>query len=229
MRLGVVQAQHNSACRQLMHAVTELLGDETGQVFDPERFRKRMLDLCRDHHREKRALVFAFLIYDFDDPQIIKVLQDPDYWAALDHISGSTITVFACNSPEPTGPRDNRAVELRSKLESVLSAILGSQIIFKSPSILFFQVADQQIVGSLFASLDERNVEESFNEIRDIIERASKSLVKVTDDNRGNVAEIFQLVEQTLSQRQLFRRVIRGIPVIRTLTSVLSSLGGLYG
>jgi hypothetical protein len=125
-----------------MHAVTELLGDETGREFEPQSFLEKMLAFCDKHHREQRAFVFAFLIYDFEDPQIIKVLQDPEYWAALNHISGTAITVFACNSPTPADQRDSWTLGLRTNLESVLTNIPGVDVHFKSPSILLFQVDD---------------------------------------------------------------------------------------
>jgi hypothetical protein len=212
-----------------MHAATELLGDETGREFNPFSFRQKMLEFCAKHHRQKRALVFAFFIYDFRDAQIIKVLQDPEYWAALDHISGNAITVFACNSPTPVNPNEPWALELRSKFESILTDILGVNARFKSPSILFFQVNSEEVVESFFAALDEKKVEESFNEMREIMKLAANALKNVTEENRGNVRDVFYLVEQQLAQRRLVKTISKGIQIIKPLHGVLTSVARMFG
>ncbi len=60
-----------------------------------EEFWDRFLEICEEHRATGRALAFAFILYDFPHPQIIKMLRDTDYWRALDRLSGKHLTVFS--------------------------------------------------------------------------------------------------------------------------------------
>ena len=63
---------------------------ENGSIHElnTDDFSDGVIELCEKHREKGRALAFAFLIYDFCNPQIIKVLEDADYWNALNTISG---------------------------------------------------------------------------------------------------------------------------------------------
>jgi hypothetical protein len=98
----------------------------------------------------------------------------------------------------------------------------------QSPSILFFQVNDEQVVDSFLATLDEKKVEDSFNEIRDIIERAAKALENVTEQNRFNVRDTFHLVEQDLSQRNVVKIFKEGIAAIKPLHTILKGIAHVF-
>ena len=50
-------------------------------------FSQSIIDICEQHRKEKRALAFAFILYDFENPQIFKILDDRNYWNALNTIS----------------------------------------------------------------------------------------------------------------------------------------------
>ena len=47
-------------------------------TINKENLLDEILDICKQHKEEKRALAFAFLIYDFKDAAIHKVLKDED-------------------------------------------------------------------------------------------------------------------------------------------------------
>ena len=63
-------------------------------------FSHGIIELCEKHREESRALAFAFLIYDFCNPQTIKVLEDVDYWNALNTISGKYLSIYYIHSRE---------------------------------------------------------------------------------------------------------------------------------
>jgi hypothetical protein len=66
--------------------------------FDEEEFKEHLLKLCNHHKKQKRALAFAFIVYDFDDQAINQILKHKDYWSNLDKISGKFLSVFYINS-----------------------------------------------------------------------------------------------------------------------------------
>ncbi len=63
-------------------------------------FSNGIIELCEKHRKDKRALAFAFIIYDFCNPHITKVLDDVDYWNALDAVSGKFLSIYYIPSRE---------------------------------------------------------------------------------------------------------------------------------
>ncbi len=39
-------------------------------------FYQSIIDVCKKHREDHRALAFAFILYDFENPQILKILND---------------------------------------------------------------------------------------------------------------------------------------------------------
>src|SRR5207248_359685 len=54
-------------------------------------FRKKVVDICNEHRKEKRALVFAFLLFDRRHGQVARVLDDIRFYETLDEIAGSLL------------------------------------------------------------------------------------------------------------------------------------------
>ena len=67
-----------------------------GQNQDFQEFEESMLQICKEHQTTRRALAFAFILYDFNNAHVAKILKDPDYWQSLHQISGNYLTVFSC-------------------------------------------------------------------------------------------------------------------------------------
>ena len=65
--------------------------------FGIEEFAREFPKICRSHRETGRALAFAFILFDYDHPEVRKVLYDQMYWDALDKISGRFLTVFSFN------------------------------------------------------------------------------------------------------------------------------------
>ena len=78
----------------------KILIDGEIHYIEEKEFTGSINDLCEKHKNDNRALAFAFLIYDFENPQIIKVLDDTDYWNALHHTSGKLLSIYYIHSRE---------------------------------------------------------------------------------------------------------------------------------
>jgi hypothetical protein len=173
-------------------------------------FTSEFLKICRSHQEQKRALAFAFILYDFDHPEIRKVLADQDYWDALDHISGTTLTVFSFHIDENrrTGSHSHRG-ETFAESQQFLTQRFGVAIPKGKPSILFFQVTKEEVSNPCIIAVRANTVEEAFNEIRGILLDAVDSLSQVQPEFRGNTREIFIQLEQRLSQRKALSEIKR--------------------
>jgi hypothetical protein len=181
--------------------------------YTPSMFETRFVEICEEHRAQGRALLFAFLVYDFKHPQIVKVLRDRDYWDSFDYISGSLISVFAFHAPRAKFDSEvNR--ELPSQSAGVTATVhkyFGVQGPIPMPSLLFFQVAEGHVIGSVFAKLKESTIEDACNEIRKILTDVTDVLGKVTPENYGNAQEILNLVSHRLKARpgpvEFFRQI----------------------
>lgn len=67
---------------------------------EPENFINYLIEFCEKRKDQKRALVFAFIVYNLQDYTLFKILADKNYWTSLDVISGEYISIFYIDSHE---------------------------------------------------------------------------------------------------------------------------------
>jgi hypothetical protein len=188
-----------------------LSGSEKG-YYGLDEFRGAFQSICRSHRAEGRALAFAFILYDFEHPEIRKVLADSAYWDALDRISGKYLTVFSFHLPPRKPERTHNGV--RASVQSPFSdANRFVERTFKvklpesRPLLLFFQVHDDKVSEPYFYVLKGGFIEDVFHEIRDALVDAVDSLQYVRPEFRDNTEGTFNLIKNSLMQRKLVRNV----------------------
>src|SRR5258708_2496891 len=163
-----------------------------------------MLEICNEHRAQARALAFAFILYDFENPQVSKILNDREYWLALNKISGKYLTVFSLNYQEPrshsSATRFLTAVPTTTNPSEGTNALIqkyfGEDVQVKYPTILFFQVNSERVVDSLLVELAEEEIEPAFLELKEYIVSAVAALRLITPNNRRNIKEIFDCLER---------------------------------
>ncbi|MDI6447707.1 hypothetical protein [Anaerobaca lacustris] len=190
-------------------------------------FARSIVDVCRQHRNVRRALAFAFILYDFANPEISKVLNDRDYWNALHTISGKYLSIYYVHSRESTFGEDLDAAgdcERRGLypvvgdthpgvILPILKRYLKPDEEVRNPSILFFQVDDTMISDYFLIELFEERIEDSFLELRTYISSAVDRLKMIDPENYGNLQPIFESLKQGVKsvrfRRVLFRTVQR--------------------
>ncbi|MBU0663816.1 MAG: hypothetical protein KJ990_04640 [Proteobacteria bacterium] len=205
---------------------------EDGSIheFNNDNFCHGIIELCEKHIDENRALAFAFLIYDFCNPQIFKVLEDIHYWNALNAISGKLLSIYYIHSREKYFAEDLSAaseIERRSMypistgnnsshLHPILKNYLSLDYNVKLPSILFFQVEGGLISDYFIVELDEESIEKSFIEVKSYIEAAVERLKMIAPEYYGNSQPIFESLKQGIGSirfRKVLFRNIQKFPV----------------
>lgn len=204
-------------------------------------FENKMIEICESHKNENRALAFAFLIYDFTNPNLWKVLNDREYWLALNEVSGEYLTVFSLNYKEKAKRRQSRSAfngmqymtavntskNLTKATNSLTEKYFGNSN-YSFPSILFFQINNQEITDSLIIELKEETVEQSFIELKDYIISATEALKRITEENRGNYNEIFNLLESSVEAKMANRKMKRVSKNFGSIIGLISSIKGLF-
>jgi hypothetical protein len=202
------------------------------QQFDEESFKDFLIQTCRQHKSEGRALAFAFIVYDFDSHTITDILEKKNYWNTLDKISGKTLSVFYINSQDSYYKRRQEQIyedELRQRDRNSKSGMISFLVPItrkptptdnaigfvksefelddniKTPFVLFFQIDnDDNISDSFIVGLKQDRLEEAFLELRDYIQNAVESLSKVLPENYKNHQEIFNLIKSGVESGKFY-------------------------
>lgn len=214
----------------------------SGKEIYEDKLIDEILDICRIHHEQKRALAFAFLLYDFSDHTIQKMLRDVDYWASLDAIAGKYLSIFYIDSQDSyfksrkqeiyldrllqnnsdTFPAISYLVPLEpppTPLEEMIAFIreqFDIQNNYRTPLMVFFQVSDNSIADTYVVSFKEDRLEDSFLEIKRILQSAVDSVTLVLPENSENYSEIFNLITEGIINskiRYAAKRVIKAFPL----------------
>jgi len=207
-----------------------LNSEDHGLNFDS--FRRKMVEICNTHREENKALAFAFILYDFENPQISKILRDSDYWLALNKISGDYLTVFSIHyKPEDEGIEKTAALESYSFKDNPATATnkliadyFGNDIKVIYPAILFFQVNQEMVIDSLLVELKEEKIEEAYIELKDNIKICVEELKKVHRENSHNFSEIFDLMERRLNSYENSKKIKRVKKVVGPVAGLAFNL-----
>ena len=206
-------------------------------------FKDEMIQICNQHRKENRALAFAFILYNFENPQLWKVLNDREYWLSLNDISGEYITVFSLNYIEPKKLRKHQQDEFRGLeyltnistdlnpsegAKELIQKYFGTEIKVKYPAVLFFQVDNNSVIDSLLVELKEEMIEPAFLELKEYLKSSVEALKQITPENRGNIKEIFDCLESNVKSTQSVKKIKRVFKNSGNLIGLISSLKGLF-
>ncbi|WP_448104065.1 hypothetical protein [Pedobacter panaciterrae] len=188
-------------------------------------FHEQFINICKDHKKSGRALAFAFILYDFENPQISKVLNDRDYWLALHEMSGRYLTVFSIHYKEvrrvsarssdiPNHSMSyltgiNTLLKPNESTDEIISKYFNENLKVSYPSVLFFQVDDNKVIDSLLVELYENSIESVFQEMKEYISAAVLALKKISPDNYSNHKEMFDQVENRVGRVKSIKKLKR--------------------
>lgn len=197
-------------------------------------FEERFLSICEEHREAGRALAFAILLFDVDSPEMIKMLRDPDYWSALDRVSGSCLSVFTLLTSQPRSSHD---LEFRGlagvgpvhdpgmKLQLILRSYFGVSETVRFPSVLLFQVDRQAVSGYCFVQLRSDSVETIFNEVRALIRDVAEALAASMGQGAGESEELFTAIKRRLLKRSTVQFLKDGKKVFDNVKDIVSLAG----
>ena len=203
-----------------------------GKGYDFTSFNKKMIKVCNEHRQKGRALAFAFILYDFENPQLWEILNDPKYWLALNQISGEYLTVFSVNySPAKKTNNLQYLTKVTASYDPRLATNTLIQKYFKDttvkyPAILFFQVDNNSVIDALLIDLKEEEVEKSFLELRDFLKSAVQALKRITPQNKQNTKEIFDCLQNEVKSANISRKTVRVLKNLGPTSVLISSIKG---
>lgn len=190
-------------------------------------FREKVIAICNQHRAEKRALVFAFLLFDRRHAQVARVLDEPRFYETLNEIAGSLLTVFFIHSEalQPGGASNPWAYQANEVAKLITDQFeVGGDWNREKPAILFFQIRDNRISQARFASFKDERCEETFIAMKRLLKTAAESIAKVQPEFSANSNEIFNLVDDAINNDEFLKK----LPMIYKAVQVIAAIKGLF-
>ncbi len=199
-------------------------------------FQKRFLNICAEHRSSGRALAFAFLLIDVDTPEFMKMLRDPDYWRALDHVAGRYLSVFTLMTRQPRFDHKRESRQLTGvgpvrdpgmKVQVILKSYFGLDGTIDLPAVLLFQVDEEKVSGYCLVQLRADAVEPAFNEVRELLRDLADAVGKSDSKGASDPQKLFDAIKTRLRKRKAVRVVKGGLKVLSELKDVVGLAGGV--
>ena len=173
---------------------------ETDEQITISEFPQNFKKICAEHQEKDKASSFALIIHDFKNPHLTKVLNDKEYFNALNEISGHDLTIFYL---ELTSAYEQRSKNnFVAEMNKFLFEEFDTKHKLKTPAILFFQVKNKEIIDYFFCSLKEKTVEKSFLELEGLVKKVSSIMENISSENRRNYEEIFYLIKEEIGSEK---------------------------
>jgi hypothetical protein len=211
--------------------------EDKGHSFDS--FYEKFFEVCKQHKAQDRALAFAFILYDFGDAHLNKIINDEEYWLSLNAVSGKYLTVFSIHySPKAKrrAVRNPKAIEYFTMISNfdnpsessnkLIEKFFGTGLTVNYPAVMFFQIADDHVLDYTLVQLEKTRIEESFEELKNYISKAVEALKGVAPEYKGNHTEIFALLKDAVKGE---RTKIVARKAIKTATSIAELGSTLMG
>ena len=201
---------------------------------------ENLISICNSHKSQKGALAFAFILYDFTNESIREVLQQKTKWDALSEISGKHLTIFSIHSLRRKRIRARSSISDKPLMQWMTSyssfdkpdeserllidKYFDGEISF--PSVLFFQVDNDEVIDSILFELRELGSEGIYLELKDYIAAAVKALVKIQNDSSNHPKDIFRELTGNVKQVNFKRTVKRSSNNIIPIAKFISLFKG---
>jgi hypothetical protein len=225
--------------------------------FNQDEFIEYLNKICKHHFEEKRALAFAFLVYDFGDHNIRCILNKDEYCASLNKISGRFLTIFYLDSRDsyflnnqiedyefekkrqqssaiPGVTHYLKKIELHDspldKTNIFLNNEFGIREYIKTPYVIFFQTNGNEIIDSFVVLIKQEETEKSLIELKKQISSAVNSLSEVQSDYYNNHQELFNLIRNRVkgnNQLEFIRTKILPKIGVGAITSLAKAIFGM--
>jgi hypothetical protein len=172
--------------------------------------------------RPGRSQVFGLVFYDVRHPFVKKALDDRDFWAALDALSGRRWAIFTPEVSKDLGAPS--VADARAALDSF-------GLVDEADRLPFLVIAAvSQHDGRLMTCqvpIETESAEAAFNSMREAVEIASKAIDRIEASNLKNTEEIFRVVESEFRQKRelsILRQLLSVVPIVRNVAEALKKL-----
>ena len=189
------------------------------------------INLAKKHKpRDGDANVFGIILYTDAHPHIKKLLNDDDYWAALDEWSGPQWAVFSTRALKgeigfPEMPREfSGYMESAWKEPRANKQLLDAFEIKSTESLPLLLVFAKDEDGSILKNeiqIPSSSVEEAYNSLRDELSNISQAIRGIDSKNLNNPLGVHSAVSLAIQNKKDWKHLKKGLSLWQWLKSVL--------
>jgi len=180
--------------------------------------------------RDGDANIYGIILYTDAHPHIKKLLNDDDYWVALDEWSGSQWAVFSIRAlkgemgfPEmPRGvkgymmpvwkePRENKQLLDAFEIKSTESL----------PLLLIFAKDEDGSILKNEINIPSSSVEEAFNALKEELSNIAQAIGGIDSKNLKNPLGVHSAVSLAIQSKKDWKRLKKGVSLWQWLKSVI--------
>lgn len=177
------------------------------------------------------ANVFGVILYTDAHANIKKVLQDPEYWRALDEKSGSLWPIFSIR-PTPgrtEHPRFPRAVvgmmvpvwkEPQANRE--LLSDFGLDSTEHIPALVVFCLTEDEQVLSRVLRLSDASIDAAYNSLMEAVGLATRAVEAIALENRKDDIGAFGAINLAVQHREDWKKLKSGLGLFNTIRGILA-------
>lgn len=185
--------------------------------------------------------IYGFIMYTQRHSYIIKVLRDDDFWNELDEISGANWPIFSVKPRKEvqySRVHNNRLDSLNTTRDPLLYQMMtitdcepnynreflklfSLDELTDLPCFVTFIWRNEHEIEQVIWKLSNKNEEEAFDSIREVVEIISKTESEILPEYKKN-DEVFRNVRNEIEATIHRKKTIRFIDTIKTLKEFFS-------
>lgn len=174
-------------------------------------FRDFLFDLAKKNHKceqMKKVKCFAVLFYDDSHPYFKKVLNDKDFWLALDKLTQERLAVIAYAEQEYNSPPTSMSMMINGRgghstieetsllLEKVLNTKVPRQAL---PCLLVFSWNNQTSDAS-FGRVRVKSTDEAYDVLKSLVGGLGEELMKLEERDLSAPYEVVAFATDYLNK-----------------------------
>jgi hypothetical protein len=175
--------------------------------------------ICTKHRLHGKARIFCLLLFDVNDGNIFRVIDDSNYWNSLNVISGENLSVIYL----PTHYSNAN----RKKFNNSIEELFEIENRDKRSIIILFQLnVNNEIIDYYQYNIRTKTFEDKYEEIKNLFEWIGDSFNYIIKENERNYQELFDLAEQNIKtyvKIGILRKVLKGVINIASIIAAIKT------
>lgn len=180
--------------------------------------------------RLREADIYGVILYSQGNPHVKMLLDDDDYWKALDEWSGPQWAIFATRVEKGTIGWPDSPPGFMSYMVSVWKEPLANKILLEAfeiestqelPILLVFAKTDTGEILKRAINITESSVEEAALSLKQTMATVSNALQNVTDENLRNTLGVYSAISLALDHANSWQTLKRSFKLWQRLRSVI--------
>lgn len=191
-----------------------------------------LIELVNEFHTsELQTRIFGLILYSDESPYVKKMLEDTDFWKALDEKSGKKWYIFAIKSKQghfeiPKTKSDQFAFMIPIWKEPEENKELLEDFEVDStknlPLFITFFIGKDNELTKYQLPIEGKNVDSIYESTANIIDEITEAIDKIELDNYENTEGLTNALDALFENRIKWNKIKNGYKILKKIKELLS-------